>query len=224
MIGQLGQGYKIAISLLNEGRIGIAAQMIGLAQGCFDHAIKYTLERKQFGQRIFDFQGMQHQIANIATQIEAARLLVYNAARLRDAGKPFIKEASMAKYYSSEVANLASSKAIEWLGGVGFTKDYPVEKYYRDAKIGVIYEGISSLTPDAIHCNGIINNLKSLLSLSTNASFETQFLFLSLQAPQISNSTPLPNFSKRSTHHDLPKVNKPPSQIQLKSSSSRNKW
>lgn len=142
ILGQPGQGYKIAISVLNEGRIGIGAQMIGLAQGVFDHAVKYTLERKQFGQRIFDFQGMQHQIAHVATQIEASRLLVYNAARLRDANKPFIKEAAMAKYYSSEVAALASSKAVEWLGGVGFTKDYPVEKYYRDAKIGQIYEGI----------------------------------------------------------------------------------
>nr|XP_014347339.1 PREDICTED: short/branched chain specific acyl-CoA dehydrogenase, mitochondrial isoform X3 [Latimeria chalumnae] len=136
ILGQLGHGYKYAIGMLNEGRIGIAAQMLGLAQGCFDNTIPYTKERVQFGKRIYDFQGMQHQIAQIATQIEAARLLTYNAARLKEAGRPFIKEASMAKYYTSEIASLTTGKCIEWMGGVGYTKDYPIEKYYRDCKIG----------------------------------------------------------------------------------------
>nr|XP_033796884.1 short/branched chain specific acyl-CoA dehydrogenase, mitochondrial isoform X2 [Geotrypetes seraphini] len=145
ILGELGKGYKYAIESLNGGRIGIAAQMLGLAQGCFDHTIPYTKERVQFGKRIFDFQGMQHQIAHVATQLEAARLLTYNAARMLEAGVPFIKEASMAKYYSSEVASLTTSKCIEWMGGVGFTKDYPIEKYYRDCKIGTIYEGSSNI-------------------------------------------------------------------------------
>ncbi|CAG2165487.1 unnamed protein product [Oppiella nova] len=150
VIGQVGHGYKYAIGTLNEGRIGIGAQMLGLAEGCFDHAVRYTLERKQFGQRIFDFQGMQHQIARIGTEIEAAKLLVYNAARLRDANKPFIKEAAIAKYYASEVAANASAKCVEWLGGVGFTRDFPVEKYYRDCKIGAIYEGTSNIQLNTI--------------------------------------------------------------------------
>ncbi|XP_053212024.1 short/branched chain specific acyl-CoA dehydrogenase, mitochondrial-like [Panonychus citri] len=145
VIGTVGQGYKIAIGILNEGRIGIGSQMVGLAQGCFDHAVKYTLERKQFNQRIFDFQGMQHQIANVAIQIEAARLMIYNAARLQDTGANIVKEAAMAKYFASEVSTLATSKCIEWMGGVGFTRDYPVEKYYRDCKIGNIYEGTSNI-------------------------------------------------------------------------------
>ncbi|CAH2322816.1 short branched chain specific acyl-dehydrogenase, mitochondrial [Pelobates cultripes] len=145
ILGTFGQGYKYAIEMLNEGRIGIAAQMLGLAQGCFDQTIPYTKQRIQFGKRIFDFQGMQHQIAQIATQLEATRLLTYNAARLREAGKPFKKEACMAKYFSSEVACLTTSKCMEWMGGVGFTKDYPIEKYYRDAKIGTIYEGTSNI-------------------------------------------------------------------------------
>ncbi|XP_033466557.1 short/branched chain specific acyl-CoA dehydrogenase, mitochondrial [Epinephelus lanceolatus] len=145
ILGQIGQGYKYAIGMLNEGRIGIAAQMLGLAQGCFDHTIPYTRQRVQFGKRIFDFQGMQHQIAHVATQIEAARLLTYNAARLKEAGRPFIKEACMAKYFSAEVATLTTSKCIEWMGGVGFTKDYPIEKYYRDCKIGTIYEGTTNV-------------------------------------------------------------------------------
>ncbi|XP_053306245.1 short/branched chain specific acyl-CoA dehydrogenase, mitochondrial [Spea bombifrons] len=145
VLGQVGQGYKYAIGMLNEGRIGIAAQMLGLAQGCFDQTIPYTKQRIQFGKRIFDFQSMQHQISQIATQLEATRLLTYNAARLREAGKPFRKEACMAKYYSSEVACLTTSKCMEWMGGVGFTKDYPIEKYYRDVKIGTIYEGTSNI-------------------------------------------------------------------------------
>ncbi|NXW24533.1 ACDSB protein, partial [Circaetus pectoralis] len=145
ILGQVGQGYKYAIGMLNTGRIGIAAQMLGLAQGCFDHTIPYTKERVQFGKSIFDFQGMQHQIAQVATQLEAARLLTYNAARLAETGRPFIKEASMAKYYTAEVATLTTSKCIEWMGGVGFTKNYPIEKYYRDCKIGTIYEGTSNI-------------------------------------------------------------------------------
>ncbi|XP_075999768.1 short/branched chain specific acyl-CoA dehydrogenase, mitochondrial [Genypterus blacodes] len=145
ILGKMGQGYKYAIGMLNEGRIGIAAQMLGLAQGCFDHTIPYTRQRMQFGKRIFDFQGMQHQIAHVATQIEAARLLTYNAARLKEAGRPFIKEACMAKYFTAEVATLTTSKCIEWMGGVGFTKDYPIEKYYRDCKVGTIYEGTTNI-------------------------------------------------------------------------------
>ncbi|KAJ8013637.1 hypothetical protein DPEC_G00031880 [Dallia pectoralis] len=145
VLGEVGHGYKYAIGMLNEGRIGIAAQMLGLAQGCFDQAVPYTRQRVQFGKRIFDFQAMQHQISHVATQIEAARLLTYNAARLKEAGRPFIKEACMAKYFSSEVATLTTSKCIEWMGGVGFTKDYPIEKYYRDCKIGTIYEGTTNI-------------------------------------------------------------------------------
>ncbi|XP_062330748.1 short/branched chain specific acyl-CoA dehydrogenase, mitochondrial-like isoform X2 [Osmerus eperlanus] len=145
ILGEIGHGYKYAIGMLNEGRIGIAAQMLGLAQGCFDQAVPYTRQRVQFGKRIFDFQGMQHQIAHVATQIEAARLLTYNAARLKEAERPFIKEACMAKYFTAELATLTTSKSIEWMGGVGFTKDYPVEKYYRDCKIGTIYEGTTNI-------------------------------------------------------------------------------
>uniref|UniRef100_G3ND75 Short/branched chain specific acyl-CoA dehydrogenase, mitochondrial n=1 Tax=Gasterosteus aculeatus aculeatus TaxID=481459 RepID=G3ND75_GASAC len=145
ILGQIGQGYKYAIGMLNGGRIGIAAQMVGLAQGCFDNTIPYTRQRVQFGKRLFDFQGMQHQIAHVATQIEAGRLLTYNAARLKEAGRPFIKEACMAKYFTAEVATLTTSKCIEWMGGVGFTKDYPIEKYYRDCKIGTIYEGTTNV-------------------------------------------------------------------------------
>ncbi|XP_067858407.1 short/branched chain specific acyl-CoA dehydrogenase, mitochondrial isoform X2 [Heptranchias perlo] len=150
ILGQLGHGYKYAIGMLNEGRIGIAAQMLGLAQGCFDNTIPYLKQRVQFGKRIYDFQGMQHQISQIATQLEAARLLTYNAARLKEAGRPFIKEACMAKYYTSEIAALTSAKCIEWMGGVGFTKDYPIEKYYRDSKIGSIYEGTSNIQLNTI--------------------------------------------------------------------------
>ncbi|XP_003759210.1 short/branched chain specific acyl-CoA dehydrogenase, mitochondrial [Sarcophilus harrisii] len=150
ILGQLGHGYKYAIGMLNEGRIGIAAQMLGLAQGCFDHTIPYLKERMQFGKRILSFQGIQHQIAQVATQLEAARLLTYNAARLSETGRPFIKEASMAKYFASEVAGLTTSKCIEWMGGVGYTKDFPMEKYFRDAKIGTIYEGTSNIQLNTI--------------------------------------------------------------------------
>jgi short/branched chain acyl-CoA dehydrogenase len=145
VLGEPGKGYKVAIETLNEGRIGIGAQMVGLAQGALDHSIRYAKERKQFGQAIAGFQGVQFELARMATEIEAARLLVYNAARLRDAGQPFAKEAAMAKYYASEIAEQVASKAIEIHGGVGVTKDYPVEKLYRDAKIGRIYEGTSNI-------------------------------------------------------------------------------
>lgn len=145
VLGEAGKGYKVAIETLNEGRIGIGAQMIGLAQGALDHAVRYARERKQFGKPIADFQAVQFQIARAATDLEAARLLVYNAARLRDAGQPFLKEAAMAKLFSSEVAESVSSLAVNLYGGYGFVKDYPVEKLFRDAKIGQIYEGTSNL-------------------------------------------------------------------------------
>lgn len=145
LLGETGKGYKIAIETLNEGRIGIGAQMVGLAQGALDHALRYAKERRQFGQVIAGFQGVQFELARMATEIEAARLLVYNAARLRDAGLPFVKEAAMAKYYASEVAERTASRSIDIHGGVGITKDYPVEKLYRDARIGHIYEGTSNM-------------------------------------------------------------------------------
>lgn len=145
VLGEVGKGYKVAMETLNEGRIGIGGQMVGLAQGAFDHAVKYARERKQFGKRIGEFQGIQFQVAEMAVEIEAARLLVYNAARLRDAGKPFVQEAAMAKFFASEMAERVASRAVEIFGGVGFTKDYPVEKLYRDAKIGRIYEGTNNM-------------------------------------------------------------------------------
>ena len=145
VVGEVGQGYRIAIESLNEGRIAIGAQMIGLARAALEHATAYAKQRKQFGKAIAEFQGVQFDLAKMATEIEAARLLVYNAARLRDAGTPFLAEAAMAKYYSSEVAERAASKAIEIHGGVGVTRDYPVEKLYRDAKIGRIYEGTGNI-------------------------------------------------------------------------------
>ncbi len=145
VLGEIGQGYKIAIETLNEGRIAIGAQMTGLAQGALDHALAYALERKQFGKPIAHFQGVQFELAEMAVQVEASRLLVYNGARLRDAGLPFVAEAAMAKYFTSQTAENVASKAIEIFGGVGFTKDYPVEKLYRDAKIGRIYEGTSNM-------------------------------------------------------------------------------
>jgi len=145
VLGEVGKGYKVAIETLNEGRIGIGAQMLGLAQGALDHTIKYTRERRQFGSAIADFQGVQFQLARAATDIEAARLLVYNAARLRDGGQPFLREAAMCKLFASEVAERVASLAVNLFGGYGFVKDYPVEKLYRDAKIGQIYEGTSNL-------------------------------------------------------------------------------
>jgi alkylation response protein AidB-like acyl-CoA dehydrogenase len=145
VLGEPGKGYKIAIETLNEGRIGIGAQMIGLARGAWEFAAKYTLERKAFGKAIAEFQGIQFQIAQMATEIEAARLMVYNAARMKDAGVNFVKEAAMTKLFASQVAERVTSLAIEIYGGYGFTKDYPVEKYWRDAKIGKIYEGTSNM-------------------------------------------------------------------------------
>lgn len=145
VLGEVGKGYKVSIETLNEGRIGIGAQMLGIAQGAFEAAVKYTAEREQFGQSINNFQAVQFQLAEMAVEIEATRLLVYNAARLKDAGKPFIKEAAIAKLYSSRCAEAVASKAIELFGGYGYVKDYPVEKFWRDSKIGAIYEGTSNM-------------------------------------------------------------------------------
>ncbi|HEX8498944.1 MAG TPA: acyl-CoA dehydrogenase [Pyrinomonadaceae bacterium] len=145
VLGELGKGYKVSIETLNEGRIGIGAQMIGIARGALEHALRYTGERTQFKQPINQFQGVQFQLAEMATELEAARLMVYNAARMKDAGLNFVKEAAMAKLYSSRVAERVASKAIELYGGYGFVKDYPVEKLWRDSKIGAIYEGTSNM-------------------------------------------------------------------------------
>ena len=145
VLGEVGKGYKVAIETLNEGRIGIGAQMIGLAKGALEHAVKYTKERKQFGKAIGEFQGVQFQLARAAVEVEAARLSVYNAARLRDAGRPFLTEAAICKILSSEVAESVASLAVNLFGGNGFVKEYPVEKLFRDAKIGQIYEGTSNL-------------------------------------------------------------------------------
>lgn len=145
VLGEVGKGYKIAIETLNEGRIGIGAQMTGLAHAALQHAIAYAKQRKQFGRAIAEFQGVQFDLARMATDVETARLLVYNAARLRESGMPFLTAAAMAKYHASQVAETVASRAVEILGGVGFTKDYPVEKLYRDAKVGRIYEGTSNM-------------------------------------------------------------------------------
>jgi alkylation response protein AidB-like acyl-CoA dehydrogenase len=145
VMGPVGQGYKIAIETLNEGRIGIGAQMIGLARGALEAATAYVKERRQFGKAIADFQGVQFQLAQMYTDLEAARLMVYNAARLKDAGQPFANEAAMAKLFSSQVANRITSQALELFGGYGYSKEYPAEKYFRDAKIGAIYEGTSNM-------------------------------------------------------------------------------
>jgi alkylation response protein AidB-like acyl-CoA dehydrogenase len=145
VLGEVGKGYKIAIETLNEGRIGIGAQMVGLSRGAWEYAARYSHERKQFGKSIAEFQGIQFQLAQMATEIEAARMMVYNAARMKDAGVPFVKEAAMTKLFASQVAERVTSLAIEIYGGVGFTKDYPVEKYWRDSKIGKIYEGTSNM-------------------------------------------------------------------------------
>jgi short-chain 2-methylacyl-CoA dehydrogenase len=143
VLGDVGKGYKVAIETLNEGRIGIGAQMLGVARGALEHALRYAKERRQFGKPIADFQGIQFQLARLATDVEAARLMTYNAARLKDAGQPFVKEGAMVKYFCSQVAERVASEAVEVYGGYGFTKDYPVEKYLRDSKIGKIYEGTS---------------------------------------------------------------------------------
>jgi len=153
VLGEVGKGYKTAIETLNEGRIGIGAQMIGIGQGALDATVKYVQEREQFGKRIGDFQGVQFQIAQMATELEAARLMVYNAARLKDAGLPFLQEAAMAKLFSSQVAQRITSTAIDLFGGYGFTREYPVEKFYRDSKIGTIYEGTSNMQLQTIAKN-----------------------------------------------------------------------
>ena len=145
ILGELGRGYKVAIETLNEGRIGIGAQMVGLAQGALDHTLAFVKEREQFGQALSEFQAVQFELAHAATELEVARLAVYNAARLRDAGQPHVTEGAMAKLFSSQVAERVTSLAIQLFGGVGYTKDYPVEKLYRDAKIGQIYEGTSNM-------------------------------------------------------------------------------
>ena len=150
VLGQVGQGYKVAIETLNEGRIAIGAQMVGISRGALHAAITYAKERQQFGRPIGDFQAMRFQLADMATEVEAARLMVYNAARLRDAGEPFLQQAAMTKYFASHVAERVTSRALEVFGGVGFTADAPVEKFYRDAKIGKIYEGTSFMQLDTI--------------------------------------------------------------------------
>lgn len=145
VLGEVGNGYKIAIETLNEGRIAIGAQMVGLAEGALGHALAYLQERKQFGRTLAQFQGIQFQAAELATQVEAAKLLVWNAARLKDRGEPFLQPAAMAKYFASEMAVRVSAQCVDFFGGVGFTADYPVAKFYRDAKIGTIYEGTSNM-------------------------------------------------------------------------------
>ena len=150
VLGEVGKGYKIAIEQLNEGRIGIGAQMIGLAQGALDHTLRYVQERQQFGRPIGDFQGVQFQLAEMRTELEASRLLVYNAARLKEANRPFLGEAAMAKLYASEAAQRITSTCVDLHGGYGFTKEYPIEKLYRDAKIGTIYEGTSNMQKQTI--------------------------------------------------------------------------
>lgn len=153
VLGEVGKGYKTAIETLNEGRIGIGAQMIGIGQGALDATAKYVMEREQFGRRIGDFQGVQFQIAQMAVELEAARLMVYNAARLKDAGQPFLQQAAMAKLFSSQVAQRIASQCIDLYGGYGFTREYPVEKFYRDSKIGTIYEGTSNMQLQTIAKN-----------------------------------------------------------------------
>ena len=145
LLGEPGKGYKIAIETLNEGRIGIGAQMLGLAEGAWGHAVRYAKERRQFGKAIAEFQAVQFSLAQMATDIEAARLLVYNAARLKDAGQPYVKQAAMTKLFASQVAESVASQCVEIFGGNGFVRDYPAEKYYRDAKVGKIYEGTSNM-------------------------------------------------------------------------------
>jgi len=145
LLGEEGNGYKIAIESLNEGRIGIGAQMLGLAEGAWGHAAKYANERRQFGKPIAEFQAVQFALAEMATEIEAAKLMVYNAARLKDAGQSYVREAAMAKYFTSQVAERVASQCVEVFGGNGFVRDYPAEKYYRDAKVGKIYEGTSNM-------------------------------------------------------------------------------
>ncbi len=153
VLGEVGKGYKAAIETLNEGRIGIGAQMIGIGQGALDATARYVMEREQFGKKIGDFQGVQFQMAQMAVELEAARLMVYNAARLKDAGQPFLQQAAMAKLFSSQVAQRIASQCIDLYGGYGFTREYPVEKFYRDSKIGTIYEGTSNMQLQTIAKN-----------------------------------------------------------------------
>jgi alkylation response protein AidB-like acyl-CoA dehydrogenase len=150
VLGPVGQGYKIAIETLNEGRIGIGAQMIGVGSGALAAATQYVKERRQFGKAIAEFQGIQFQLAQMATDLEAARLMVYNTARLKDSGQPFVQEAAMAKLFSSQVADRVSSQCLELFGGYGYSREYPAEKFYRDAKIGTIYEGTSNMQLNTI--------------------------------------------------------------------------
>ncbi len=150
VLGEVGQGYKVAIETLNEGRIGIGAQMVGLSSGTLEGALDYVMEREQFGQKVGEFQAVKHRVARSASELEAARLMVYNAARLKDAGHPFMRQAAMAKWFSSEVAERVASESLELYGGVGFTKECPAEKYLRDAKIGKIYEGTSFMQLETI--------------------------------------------------------------------------
>jgi alkylation response protein AidB-like acyl-CoA dehydrogenase len=150
VLGEVGQGYKVAIETLNEGRIGIGAQMVGIAQGALRAALTYARSREQFGQPLSAFQAMRFQLAQMATEVEAARLMVYNAARLKDAGASFLQQAAMAKYFTAQVAEHVTSKAVEVFGGMGFTKEAPVEKFFRDAKIGAIYEGTSFMQLNTI--------------------------------------------------------------------------
>lgn len=153
VLGEVGKGYKVAIETLNEGRIGIGAQMIGIGQGALDATVRYLGEREQFGKPIASFQGVQFQVAQMATELEAARLMVYNAARLKDAGEPFLQQAAMAKLFSSQVAQRIASECVDLFGGYGFTREYPVEKFYRDSKIGTIYEGTSNMQLQTIAKN-----------------------------------------------------------------------
>ncbi|XP_065175671.1 short/branched chain specific acyl-CoA dehydrogenase, mitochondrial-like [Sycon ciliatum] len=150
IMGELGKGYKYAMEILNEGRIGIAAQMLGLAEGAVESTVPYLQDRKAFGQRLLDFQAIQHQIAEVTTRIEAARVMIYNAVRLKENGSSFVKEAAMAKYFATDVAAQASARSVEWLGGVGYTKAFPAEKFYRDCKIGAIYEGTNNIQLNTI--------------------------------------------------------------------------
>jgi butyryl-CoA dehydrogenase/short/branched chain acyl-CoA dehydrogenase len=145
VLGEPGKGYMIAIETLNEGRIGIGAQMLGLAEGAWGHAARYSKERRQFGKAIGEFQAVQFTLAQMATEIEAVKLMVYNAARLKDAGQPYVREAAMTKLFASQVAERVASQCVEVFGGNGFVRDYPAEKYYRDAKVGKIYEGTSNM-------------------------------------------------------------------------------
>ena len=193
VLGEIGKGYKIAIETLNEGRIGIASQMLGLAQGALDGAMKYAGEREQFGKALKGFQGVQFQLAQMEVSIETARLAVYNAARLKDAGKPFVKEAAIAKYWASDIAEKLLSQALEIYGGYGFIKEFPAEKFYRDAKIGKLYEGTSNM------------QLQTIFKLMEAQYFKTIYLQLLAAGFLLSSSD---SFSQTVfSRHDLQKKN-----------------